>query len=215
MSIPTRPFEGALMPDQPEVRRRSKAPLRAFVRLLLLGIELLPVTLAIVVAPGVALAETLAAWVELIGPGRDASIRVIVSEGTGCPILTSDGEPLEMQVRAEPGPLFSEGNLPPDAHFPVRVCEASLPNGKTEGLLDGKPLPLPRAEVQRIVVFGDTGCRIKRKKIQDCLDRSEWPYAKVAMHAALARPDLVIHVGDYLYRESCGRSACKDTQTGY
>jgi hypothetical protein len=203
------------MPAKQELRRLSKAPRRAFVRLLVIAVGLFAATLAIVVAPGLAPAETLAAWVELIGPGRAASIRVIVSESTGCPILTADGERLEMQVRAEPGPIFSEGDLPPDAHFPVRVCEADLPNGKAEVLLDGNVLPLPRTEVQRIVVFGDTGCRIKKKKIQDCLDRSEWPYAMVAVHAALAHPDLVIHVGDYLYRESCGRSACEDTQTGY
>jgi Calcineurin-like phosphoesterase len=215
MSTPTRPFEGALMPAEQEVRRPPKASLRPFVRLLVFAIGVLVVTLRIGAVPELAFAETFSAWVEFIGPGRTASARVIVSEDTGCPILTADGELLEMQVRAEPGPIFSEGNLPPDANFPVRVCEASLPNGKAEVLLDGKPLPLPRAEVQRIVIFGDTGCRIKKKKIQDCPNHSEWPYAKVTMHAAVARPDLVIHVGDYLYRESCSRSACEDTQTGY
>jgi len=30
-------------------------------------------------------------------------------------------------------------------------------------LLDGNALSLPRAEIQRIVVFGDTGCRIKEE----------------------------------------------------
>jgi predicted phosphodiesterase len=72
------------------------------------------------------------------------------------------------------------------------------------------------ADIRRIVVFGDTGCRIKKnKKLQNCADAGKWPYAKVAEHAALAHPDLVIHVGDYLYRESCDEAACAGTPTGY
>jgi hypothetical protein len=119
-------------------------------------------------------------------------------------------------VRAEPGPIFSEGKLPPRADFPVKVCEVTVPEGKKRVQLDDKPLPLPGADIRRIVVFGDTGCRIKKhKKPQDCDDADKWPYAKVAKHAAQALPDLVIHVGDYLYRESCDVTACDHTQTGY
>ena len=88
-------------------------------------------------------AKTLAAWVQLVGPGRDASIRVIVPSDSSCPILAADGEPLAMQVRAEPGPIFSEGKLPPRADFPVRICEVTVPEGKKRVLLDDKPLPLP------------------------------------------------------------------------
>jgi hypothetical protein len=62
-------------------------------------------------------AKTLAAWVQLVGPGRDASIRVIVSGDSRCPTLTADGEALAMQVRAEPGAIFSEGKPPPRADF--------------------------------------------------------------------------------------------------
>jgi predicted phosphodiesterase len=75
---------------------------------------------------------------------------------------------------------------------------------------------LPAADIHRIVVFGDTGCRIKEhKKPQDCASADKWPYAKVAEHAAQAHPDLVIHVGDYLYRESCDTAACAGMPTGY
>jgi hypothetical protein len=161
-------------------------------------------------------AKTLAAWVQLVGPARQASIRVIIPGDASCPTLTADDEPLAMRVRAEPGPIFSEGKLPPRADFPVKVCEAIAPEGKKRVLVDDKPLPLPAADIRRIAVFGDTGCRIKNnKKLQDCQDASKWPYAKVARHAAEAMPDLVIHVGDYLYRESCDVTACADTPTGY
>ena len=67
---------------------------------------------------------------------------------------------------------------------------------------DVVPLPLPVSDPQRIVVFGDTGCRIKGKSLQDCSDPAKWPFARIAAEAARLKPDLVIHVGDYLYRES-------------
>jgi len=102
--------------------------------------------------------------VEVVGPSRDASIRVIVSADSDCPTLTADGQPLKMRVRAEPGQMFTEGDLPPPAHFPVRVCEVNAPEGKAKVLLEGNEMPLPRADIQRIIVFGDTGCRIKKRK---------------------------------------------------
>src|SRR5262249_48310803 len=107
-----------------------------------------------------------------------------------------------------------EGKTPP-ADFPVRVCEAAAPEGKRVQL-DGRPLPLPAAEIRHIVVFGDTGCRIKlHRKPQNCAKPGKWPYAKVAERAAQAHPDLVIHVGDYLYREFCDVEACAGEAVGY
>jgi calcineurin-like phosphoesterase family protein len=179
-----------------------------------LSLLILALTLGPIMGPGTAAAETLAAWVQLIGPGRDASIRVI-TDGAPCPMLKADGADLPMQVRAKPGRLFKRGTRVPRAEFEVLVCEAIAPPGKASVLLDGKPLPVPPADIRRIVVFGDTGCRIKKTKIQDC--KLDWPYEMLASHAAQAHPDLIIHVGDYLYRESCtaGKAKCPKTQTGY
>jgi hypothetical protein len=59
-------------------------------------------------------------------------------------------------------------------------------------------------------VLGDTGCRLKGSSTQDCNDPVKWPFAIVARLAAARHPDLVIHVGDYHYRET----ACPDTQPG-
>src|SRR5215831_9485221 len=160
-------------------------------------------------------AETLASWVELVGPGREASVRSIVSADANCPTLDADGQPLPMKVRAEPSPLFSDAPTTPLASFPVRVCEVMISQGVSRVLLENEPLPLPRADISRIVVFGDTGCRIKEAKVQDC--KRDWPYASLVTFAAEAHPDLVIHVGDYLYRESCDTKAtdCPDTPIGY
>jgi predicted phosphodiesterase len=167
------------------------------------------------IGPDHGCADTPVAWVELVGPGRQASIRVLVDKDANCPTLTADGQPLTMRVRAEPGPLLHEGKLPPAADFPVKVCEVVAPEGKRVQWGD-KPLPLPAADIRHIVVFGDTGCRIKKnKKPQNCDKPGKWPYAKVAEQAALAHPDLVIHVGDYLYREECDVAACAGEAVGY
>ncbi|MDE2183939.1 MAG: metallophosphoesterase [Alphaproteobacteria bacterium] len=64
------------------------------------------------------------------------------------------------------------------------------------------PVPLPVSDPRRILVLGDTGCRIKGKELQDCSDPAKWPFPQIAAEAARLRPDLVIHVGDYLYREN-------------
>jgi hypothetical protein len=65
--------------------------------------------------------------------------------------------------------------------------------------------------VRRIVVLGDTGCRIEGPEVQDCQDPKSWPFHTVSERAAARHPDLVIHVGDYLYRLSpcpAGNAAC-------
>ena len=48
--------------------------------------------------------------------------------------------------------------------------------------------------------------------------RSPWPFPKIAATAAAARPDLVIHVGDYHYREApcpAERAGCANSPSGY
>jgi hypothetical protein len=66
-------------------------------------------------------------------------------------------------------------------------------------------------------VLGDTGCRIKPPALQDCNDATKWPFPVLAASAATLKPDLVIHVGDYLYRESAcptGNTGCAGTPWG-
>jgi hypothetical protein len=130
-----------------------------------------------------------------------------------------------MQTRAEPGtaPLrrtASKPELTKPSAFPARICEASLPPDAKSVRLDGEPLPLPPKVVRRIVVIGDTGCRIKAadNAIQACDDPKAFPFAAVAKSAAAWKPDMVVHVGDYLYRENpCpdGASACSGSPWGY
>jgi len=141
------------------------------------------------------LGDLKAAWTQY-GPGGVLEARAVV-EGASCPQLALDLTRSTMQVRAKN-----------DAHF-LTLCAAAIPSGTKQAALafsagarfDITPLALTTPEPQRIVVLGDTGCRIKGKKLQACSDPVAWPFPGLAAAAARLKPDLVIHVGDYLYRE--------------
>lgn len=177
------------------------------------GALLAVATTAAILCGGAAAAATLSQWVQL-GPDGTASVRAITNDAS-CPAVTFDGTNVALRTRSEPGQKF--GNVP-DATFDVRVCEADVPTGAREGTLDGKPLPMPKPNPQRILVFGDTGCRLLGRALQNCNDPDDWPFAKISALAAATKPDLIIHVGDYHYRETAcpiDRSGCAGSPSGY
>ena len=137
-------------------------------------------------AAGPAAAST--AWVQYGVSGR-AEVRAVVDGA--CPILRVDGRRRVMTERAGPNEAF--GN---------RVCIAAIPKGTKLARLGARSLALPKAIPNRLVIIGDTGCRLKGAVVQSCNDPAGWPFAKVAALAAAQKPDLVIHVGDYYYRET-------------
>jgi hypothetical protein len=96
------------------------------------------------------------------------------------------------------------------AGFPVIVCEARASLTTMKLTVAGSPTPVLPQEVRRIVVIGDTGCRLERGAVQDCNDPQAWPFAAIARRAAGRKPDLVIHVGDYYYR----KAPCPAARTG-
>src|SRR5258706_3277510 len=100
-------------------------------------------------------AAVLAQWVQL-GPDASASVRAITD--AACPVVAFDSLATPMRVRAEPNTSFAHA---PTARFPVRSCEADVPVGTKSAAIDGRTLPLPQPNPQRILVFGDTGCRLK------------------------------------------------------
>lgn len=142
-----------------------------------------------------------------------------------CPRITIDGRALPMTLRAAPStePLrttASSAELSKASSFPVRVCDRSLPVGAKRASITGRALPLPKGILRRIVVIGDTGCRLKAKDNawQSCNDPATYPFARIAARAAAWKPDAVIHVGDYLYRENpCaeGHPGCTGSPWGY
>ena len=186
---------------------------------------LLCVVLALLLplAPGSAGAQQAKLETAYVVLGADGAIaRAVVSGAAECPSIDLDGAAARMSVRAQP-----------DAAFPVLVCEAPIPPGTASAAIQGRGLPLPKPTLAAIAAFGDTGCRLKAggdlKKsshhhdyplageFQDCDSSSQWPFARLSAAAAAQKPDLVIHVGDFIYRESpcpTGDAGCKGSPHG-
>jgi predicted phosphodiesterase len=171
--------------------------------------------------PARAQSPNLEAAYVVLGP-QGAVARAVLAEGSACPAITIDGTQRPMSVRAQP-----------DAMFRVLVCEALIPPGAIAASLADRPLPLPKRTLAAIAAFGDTGCRLKASKVsgkgkdadddedsgkfQDCDIPSKWPFAQLAARVAATKPDLVIHVGDYLYRQSAcppGDAGCAGSPYG-
>src|SRR5215207_6456710 len=153
----------------------------------------------------------------VLGP-QGAIARAVLSDAMHCPSIRVGDSVQPMNIRAMP-------DAGTDQAFPVLVCELLIPEAITSATLDAKKLPLPNIHLSTVAAFGDTGCRMKGEnaegsehehddhgagKFQDCDSQSKWPFAHLARKIAAAKPDLVIHVGDYLYRES----ACPADDSG-
>lgn len=162
-------------------------------------------------------ADVAASYV-LLGEGGRAMVRVVTAAAQ-CPALWLDGVAQAMGTRAPPQTLAPRVGQAKPTVFAVRICELPLPEGTGSARVGDKPLPLPRTAPARIVVLGDTGCRIKTAEhaFQACDDPQQWPFAAIASAAAREHPDLVIHVGDYHYRESAcpADQACANSIWGY
>lgn len=160
----------------------------------------------------------------VLGEQGAASARVVIN-ATTCPAITIDGRSQPMAVRALPATLTQRptASKPEDSKpssFPLLTCEAALPAGAASASVLGQALPLAKAAPQRIAVLGDSGCRLKKSgnEYQECNDPARFPFAAVAAAAAAWKPDLVIHVGDYHYRENAcpeGNAGCAGSPWGY
>lgn len=146
----------------------------------------------------------LSAWLQYAAAGPQA--RAIVS-APPCPRATLDGRAAAMTLRAAPAP-----------GFPNAVCTVDVPLATTTVKIADRTLPAPLATSPRtIAVVGDTGCRIVKGLTQACNDPAAWPFPGIARAIAAAHPDLVIHVGDYLYREApcpAGNRGCAASPSG-
>ena len=157
--------------------------------------------------------------------GGGARVARLITTDDACPAIAIDEKTTPMQLRAGPEtiaqrPTRSDPADSKPSRFPVRVCDMSVPGGASRAVVAGRTLPLLTGEPRRIVVIGDTGCRIKisDNAFQACNDRDEWPFGAIAAAAAATLPDLVIHVGDYHYRENAcpaGNAGCANSAWGY
>ena len=153
-------------------------------------------------APAVAAPDD-RAWVELTG--RGAELR-LATHASACPEAQLDGRATPMAVRARPSP-----------GFPLLLCQLGAPEGVHRASVGDWTAPLPSRHIRRVLIFGDTGCRLKGAAVQACNDPTKWPFPLVVKMAARHRPDLVIHVGDYYYRETAcpaGVAGCAGSPYG-
>ncbi len=148
--------------------------------------------------------DVLHVWVQVVPP-HNGVVRAI-TEGRLCPRVRFDGRPQRMKLRAAPNPDFES-----------RVCELAVPPSARTIEVAGRSLaPVPRRPV-RVAVVGDTGCRMKAggaldDGFQDCTDPDDWEFAKVAQQVADWKPDLIIQLGDYIYREQECPDGCDHCQ---
>jgi hypothetical protein len=156
--------------------------------------------------------------------------RTIIEDGA-CPSITlDDSKTLPMSLRfaarlsaALPGKptYFVDPAQTEPARFPDGTpkattawaeCEAVVPPGHATALIAGTRLKLPVQNPKRVLVVGDTGCRNAR---QTCANPMAFPAAYLANVEAGYAPDLIVHVGDYLYREAPGADPAEAWGDGF
>jgi len=137
-------------------------------------------------------------WVQY-APNDTVLLRAIDNTpGANCPTAAVDGAPVTMTPRVSSLP--ATGNYA----YPITMCEASYSAfGHTSATVAGVTLKMPKTNPTRILVIGDTGCRLGSSypSVQLCDDPQQYPLQYIATYAATFQPDLIIHVGDFFYRE--------------
>ncbi len=152
---------------------------------------------------GPAQAESLYSWTQYVPGGLEA--RAVTREAQ-CPQARIDRRATSMRVRADR-----------NTAFPVLVCALAIPRAAKSVEIEGEALPLPKPRADNILVLGDTGCRVTRLINQSCNDPADWPFAAGARAQAGTTPDVIVHVGDMLYRETPCRplnEGCANTPHG-
>jgi len=155
----------------------------------------------------------------VVGPDGGMTARAITTAPT-CPSIDVAGRRQTMTIRAAPEtapqrPARFVGAPAKPAAFPVLTCETILPAKVRSARIGDRKLPLAPARIRRIAVIGDTGCRTPN---QACNDPDQFPFASIAATIAAWKPDVVLHVGDYLYRETpcpAASAGCAGSPWGY
>jgi len=147
----------------------------------------------------------ISSWVQA-GPNGTTIARVITQRDI-CPGIRLDGVNVTMNERQAP-----------NDDFPVLVCEIIVPQGTISASVSGRDLKLPVDNPKKLIIIADTGCRLETGDVpQSCNDPEAWPFERIAHTASSFKPDLVVHIGDYLYREDpCpeGDTGCEGSPSG-
>jgi len=150
-------------------------------------------------APTVAPKSAVIGHFVVLGAGTSgatvAYARAVIEPGWSCPSVVGGATAVPMTPRDNPH------------FFPVVVCEAKIGFGQTLQLqLEDGTLPVAtvRKNPQRVLAFGDTGCKrgTPGGGGGGCLPGAPAePFGSLARAAATGpAPDLLLHMGDYNYR---------------
>ncbi|MGI4941283.1 MAG: metallophosphoesterase [Janthinobacterium lividum] len=150
-------------------------------------------------------------WVQF-APNDTVLIRAIEdTPSNGCPAATLDGAPLTLSPR---GTVTTPAQAPA-TYYPILMCESApvAAFNHTSASVAGVALKMPVTNPRRILVIGDTGCRVAAAAsgTQACNDPAQFPLQFISNYAATFQPDLIVHVGDFFYREQpcpTGFSGC-------
>jgi len=127
--------------------------------------------------------------------------RAVIASGAGCPVLngsTEAGTDFTLPMKLRPKPALAGA-----AYAAVEVCERGIPADAVTAMVGSRVIPASLPDrIDRIAVTGDSGCRIELPKVQDCSRSSTWPLARISRNIAKNEPDVIINLGDYLYREA-------------
>jgi hypothetical protein len=146
------------------------------------------------------------------GKPIEMKLRFIGSELTNVPGTpgATNGKPGYPQYFVSPTATqpanFANGT--PMATTSWGECEAVVPAGHNMATINGQDLMLPKAHPKHILIMADTGCRMNGplsangSNQQNCADPTAFPWAYLSSYEATFKPDLIIQVGDWFYRDT-------------
>jgi len=132
------------------------------------------------------------AWLQYGVTGLE--VRAIIPNGGSCPHVLVNNDSIAMTQRATVS-----------RRFPVVTCEVALRDSASSIQIATTRLKAPKTSPKRILVLGDTGCRVTSGWYQNCIGDGNgppWAFPELAKAAFAEQPDLIIHLGDYIYREA-------------
>lgn len=161
------------------------------------------------ITPAAKASAPLYAWTQYGDAGNLSARAILPASSAACPSITIDGAASPMAKRAN-----GSGNTSVPQDFSgIFMCQYDVPMAAKTITIGAVTLAGHVSDPQKVAVIGDTGCRVKGGTPQNCNGTgpaTPWNYAGIASAVSKENPDMILHVGDYHYREYCGSpSSCK------